>query len=285
MRSKFVIPVVILSLSLIGCSSGVSQEQFESVVAERDEYKAQLESISAALDELSNIFGGTDGTTSDETTSDETTSDETISDETQEQTENESNEPQKVELVKSGWTTDKRGDYTHVYYGVEIKNPNDDYAITFPVITITARDTDGKILKNDEMTLNSIAAGDTITYGNDIFYEGEIPASVDISVSNSKNNYKKQDETKYVSTEVFVIENTSENKDSFNTKYTGEITNNSDVDFSDVAVSVVYRLNGELVGGSTGYVDDVESGMTKVFEISSDYELEYDSYELHAIQW
>ena len=60
MKNKFLIFVIVLSLSLAGCSSGVSQEQFESVVAERDEYKAELESISAALDELSNIFDETE---------------------------------------------------------------------------------------------------------------------------------------------------------------------------------------------------------------------------------
>lgn len=261
---KLWMAAAVICLVLAGCgSTGVSQEQYESVVAERDKYKNDYEALLSAQSEPAALAESS----------------------VVEEEEKESDEPQKVKLIDSGWTSNKNGDYTHVYYCVTIENPNQDYAVNFPTITVTARDVDGKILKNDERVLNSIAGGDTIIYGSDSLYEGAEPVSVDISVSNGKNDYSRQDDSRYVKTSAFAISNISENKGSFNTKYTGELTNNSEVDFSIIAITVVYKKDGLYVGGSVGYVDDVDSGATKVFEISSDYPLEYDSYELYALPW
>lgn len=190
-----------------------------------------------------------------------------------------------IVLLNSGWNCIKSYDYSRVYYAVEISNPNEDYAIEFPTITITARDSDGKILSNDERVLNSISAGDTIIYGSDMSYEGDLPETVDISVSCNDRNYKKQDVNKYVKQSDFTIFNVSENNGMFK-KYTGEIANNSKVDFRTVSISVIYKLNGEMVGGENGFLNDLGAGETKVFEISASSDVgDYDSYELYAIQW
>lgn len=192
---------------------------------------------------------------------------------------------EEIILLNSGWNCTKPYDYSRVYYAVEISNPNEGYAIEFPTITITARDSNGKILSNDERVLNSIAAGDTIIYGSDATYEGDMPETVDISVSCNDRNYKKQDANKYVKQSDFTIFNVSENNGTFK-KYTGEITNNSDVDFRTVSISVIYKLNGEMVGGENSFLNDLGSGETKAFEISASSDVgEYDSYELYAIQW
>lgn len=54
MKKKLFI-ALLCGLMLVGCSSiGVSQEQYESVVAERDEYKAALESIKEQQESQSN---------------------------------------------------------------------------------------------------------------------------------------------------------------------------------------------------------------------------------------
>lgn len=249
---------------LAGCSSGgVSQEEYESVVAERDEYKAALESIASLFGteaEVAETDGGEDQTNS--------------------------NEPQKLNLLDSGWTSYKSGDWAHVKYAVQIENPNTEYAIEFPEIIITARDAEGKILSTDERTLNSIAADDTIYYGDEIFYEGGEPASVEISVSNKDRNLEKQDDAKYVKQSDFVISNTSENIGSYDVKYTGEITNNSNADFDSVAVVIIYKQGDSIIGGDIEYVDDLMAGSTKAFELSADSdEFRHDSYEFFAIQW
>lgn len=249
--------VLMTCILIIGCGgTGVSQDEYDKVVAERDKLKEQLDS----QQKNTNSYN-------------------------KESTKTQNKEFQELILLNSGWNYTKPYKYSNIYYAVEIKNPNMDYAIEFPTITVTARDADGKILSNEERVLNSIAAGDTIIYGSDMSYEGDTPETVDISVSCNDKNYAKQDNNQYIKQSDFVISNTSENNGMFK-KYTGEITNNSSVDFNTVSISVIYKLNGEMVGGENSFVNNLGAGETKVFEISASSDVgEYDSYEFYAIQW
>lgn len=195
-------------------------------------------------------------------------------------------EPQQITLIESGWSASQSSDYTDISYAVKIQNPNENHAVVFPTITITAKDADGKILKNDEQLLSSIAAGDTIMYANNVSYEGAVPATVDISVKNGSDDYEEQDDSEYVKCSNFTFQNTSENKGSYSTTYTGEITNNSNVDLSSVVICVVYKSGGKLIGGTNGYIDDLTAGATMPFEISSWSEVSgYDTVEFYAVPW
>ena len=165
--------IVLCALLLTGCSSGVSQEEYESVVAERDEYRDALESIAALFDSAGDVSSNSETKAIEEM-------------------------PQKINLLDSGWVIYKNNDYTHIKYAVQIENPNEEYAVRFPKIQITARDAEGKILSTEEMTLNSIAADDTIYYGNEVFYEGDEPSDVEITVFNSDDDYETQDDLEYV---------------------------------------------------------------------------------------
>lgn len=197
----------------------------------------------------------------------------------------EAQDGQQIELVESGYSLDANDGYVSVYYAVKIHNPNEEYAIEFPKIQITAKSEDGKILKTEEQVLNSIAANDTIIYGNKVSYEGEEADSVEISVSNGKDDYMHQSGSGVIRQEQLAISNVSENAGEYETTYTGEVTNNSTEDLSTVAVIVIYKNGDEMIGGDATYVDDLSSGATKPFEISEYSNLEYESFEIYALQW
>ena len=197
----------------------------------------------------------------------------------------EAQDGQQIELVESGYSLDSNDGYVSVYYAVKIHNPNEEYAIEFPKIQITAKSEDGKILKTEEQVLNSIAANDTIIYGNRVSYEGEEANSVEISVSNGKDDYMHQSGSGVIRQEQLAISNVSENVGEYETTYTGEVTNNSTEDLSTVAVIVIYKNGDEMIGGDATYVDDLSSGATKPFEISEYSNLEYESFEIYALQW
>lgn len=201
-------------------------------------------------------------------------------------TEEKTKEPVELELEDYGYTVSQKNGRTSISYAVKIKNPNTKYAVDYPVITATVRGADGKVLTTDDRTLMCIAADDTITYGGGLTYESdELPESVDFSVGNRDDNFVLQMLSDAIPQEYIVIENTSEIVGEYNTKYTGEITNNSDADM-DVAVSVIFTKEGKLLGGTTSYVDDIGAGETKAFEISASSTVsDYDAYEIHAIQW
>lgn len=192
-----------------------------------------------------------------------------------------------VELINSGYTVTQNINNVTISYAVEIKNPNENYAIRFPSIYITSKSEDGKILSTDQMVLNSIAANDTITYGGFTIYEGELPTSVEISVDNDDEgyNYVFQESSEIIYSDDLSISNVSENIGTYDNTYTGEVTNNSKVDLSSVLVSVIYKKDGALVGGCNSYVNNLDAGETKAFEISAPSSVEdYDSYEIHAYQ-
>ena len=177
----------------------------------------------------------------------------------------EAQDGQQIELADSGYSVVSNDGYVSVYYAVKIHNPNEEYAIEFPKIQITARSEDGKILKTDEQVLNSIAAN--------------------ISVSNGKDDYMHQSGSGVVRQDQLTVSNISENIGEYERTYTGEVTNNSTEDLSTVAIMVIYKNGDEMVGGDGTYVDDLNSGSTKPFEISEYSDLEYDSFEVYALQW
>lgn len=197
----------------------------------------------------------------------------------------EAQDGQPIELVESGYSVNSNDGYVSVYYAVKIHNPNEEYAIEFPKIQITARSEDGKILKTDEQVLNSIAANDTIVYGSSVGYEGEEADSVEISVSNGKDDYMHQSGSGVIRQEQLAVSNVSENIGEFNRTYTGEVTNNSTEDLSMAAIIVIYKNGDEMIGGDATYIDDLSSGSTKPFEISEYSDLEYESFEIYALQW
>ena len=66
--------------------------------------------------------------------------------------------------------------------------------------------------------------------------------------------------------------------------YTGEVTNNSTEDLNMAAIIVIYKNGDDLIGGDATYIDDLSSGSTKPFKISAYSDLEYESFEIYALQ-
>lgn len=199
---------------------------------------------------------------------------------------NNTEEHLQVEVIDSGYTAIKDGDYTIISFAASLKNPNAEYAIRQPAIQITVRGEDNEILKTNTYNLGWIAAGDTITYADDLLvYEGNLPSNVEIIGKNDDDDfyYVKQKGTDIIYTTDLVISNLSENKGKFSTTYTAEITNNSEFEKDIVTACVVYRKDGKLVGGSRTNISNLKPGVTEPFEIYINTIIEnYDSYEMYA---
>ncbi len=198
---------------------------------------------------------------------------------------NESLLPITIELL--GWGNSKleyAGD-NGIYYAVKVTNPNSDYAYKYPSFTITIKNSDGKILKTQKQVLKYIAANDTSFYGNIILYPGDVANEVELSLNYKKEDFVKQNDLLYMKTSDLVITNIYENRTRYDNLYTGEIFNNSDVNCKKIAVSVVYKSNGSIVGGNTAFIDSLNAKSKSYFEISNNGAIDYDSYEIHAQVW
>lgn len=196
------------------------------------------------------------------------------------------------ELVDSGYTIIQDENYCLIYYSVEIKNPNSEYAIEFPTITLTSKTEDGTIIDTQEQIIHSIAASDTFKYATKTQYEGKKASTVDISVSSGVEsyNYIIQDDAVYPQTKDFVVNNISNttNNSIFGDEhiFTGEIINSTKNSYSTLLVCVNLYKDGKLVGGNSTFIDNVTANQTKAFKIEGiPTNIEFDNYEINACPW
>lgn len=184
------------------------------------------------------------------------------------------------------WVKDDR--YCRLYYAARLQNPNAEYAIRSPKIQITPVAENGAILATQEDILPAVAAGDTVMYANQMLYEGDSPANVEMTASNGDDAYLFQEDAGIPRQSDIEVTNVSETGSETEKNYTGEVTNNSGQDLNSVCITVIFKNGENVIGGLSGFMDGLQSGETKPFEIrdiNGAALLEYDSYEIYAMQW
>ncbi len=194
-------------------------------------------------------------------------------------------ENQDVVLTESGYSIndDGMGD-VYAYYGFTLQNPNTDSASQFPIVTITAKGDDGSIIATYDQTLYFIAPTDSVSFGSVLDCNGKTPATVEFSASSG--TFVSAKTSGVVPTSSFEVSNTNEIAQEYgDTSYTGEVTNKSDSDFDNVAITILLKNNGQIVYGDTTYVSDLTAGATKPFELSEYNVPEHTEYVITAQSW
>ena len=193
-------------------------------------------------------------------------------------------EKQNIIVKNVGYTAyedDYDGDYC-ITYAVTYENPNKDYAIEYPNIEIVYKSSSGAILGTDEMTVGTIAAGATMTYAGYSSCDKGKPDKVEITVTNTSDDFELQDDSTHLNADIFTFTNVS----TFDDDITAEMKNNSSQDFDSVAVYAVYYKDGKMLGGDCTYIDNVLAGSTKAIEVDGAEEIkDYDKIELFGYEW
>ncbi len=223
----------------------------------------------------------------------ESTEPTTVEKTTESKTENE-NSLKPLEILDFEYVaTEILEDQTIIHYGVKVKNPNPEHAVQFPVIYVTPKGYLGNDLYTQYATLSAIAAGDTIMYGGTVAYEGEEPATVDVSVGSLdlSGGYILQEESTAIYQNELVVSDVSEQKynDGKAVKFTGNVTNTSKYDIDEkFVVSVVFFEDDKMIGGFCSYFENLKSGETMPFELDLSYLIKelrnYDHYEIYVGQ-
>lgn len=186
-----------------------------------------------------------------------------------------------VELVDSGYTISTDGEF--VQWGAIIKNTDDKAIYMFTKIIITAYDKEGGVVATDDQVMNVIAPGETQAFGSFLDTNGEVPDKVEFSIE-SGNKVTASDE--HIASSEFEIIGAKDRKDEYgDTAFTGKVKNNSAKNCSSAVISIILKKDNKIVCGTTGFVDNINAGQEKAFDIS-DYNLpDYDSYEIVVIDW
>ena len=84
----------------------------------------------------------------------------------------------------------------------------------------------------------------------------------------------------------YKVDNVNEvgSKSDYSSAITGQVTNNSNIDATQITVIVEYYKDNKLVGGDIGYVNNLPVGATGAFEINTSFRIvpDYDSYTVKA---
>ena len=194
-------------------------------------------------------------------------------------------ETTKKELVikNSGWSLRQTDLSTYLSYGLEITNPNGKYLASFPTIKIVGRDENNKILFSYDAGLDYIYPNETLYYGDTIPLDSERPAKVEFTVNVSKKYWENASFVNYPKNTEFSVSNVSEFKDDDHTlRFTGEIENKSNTDINSALIVVILKKDGNIVGGSYTYSDELNAKQNDTFEMYVSGYPEYDSYEMSS---
>lgn len=191
-----------------------------------------------------------------------------------------------LELTETGWSAE--GGY--VMYAFGLRNPSADMRVDFPAVTITGRSADGSVLFSDDQVLVAAYPGATTYFGGQAG-NGTEPATVEFTVHEPELYNIHTQEGAGTS---FAVGNTALVPDGFGgLTCTGEVALADGSAWDDslaasgmVAVSVVLRNDaGDLVYGSSTFVDAPQEGREASFQVPLYNVPDYATYEVYAQIW
>ena len=185
-----------------------------------------------------------------------------------------------IEVVESGYNI--RDDAT-VVYGYIIRNPNKSVAYEYPMITVNVCDANGDVIASNKDVACLIQPGEVQALYGHIECEGADPATIEVipepgeAISPSDEAIKSSDLT---------ISDTNEVNDDGSVTITGKVKNDSASDTSSIALTALFRKDGEIVSGGMAFIEeDLGAGQETEFEISEYYVPAHDSFEVIAMNW
>lgn len=183
-----------------------------------------------------------------------------------------------IKLLGASWEKKMDG-YTYVYYSAELSNGNSKTAGACQ-ITVTSRDAEGHVLDVSNGYTGRIAGNDTIRFSGGVMYVGDVPSAVELAVGNPMGGYNDHFDATAKASD-FQFKNVASLDES---KISGDVVNNSSVDCTNVRVSVILKKNGQVIGGTYTYANNVKgNGGSAPFVIYSF--VDYDSFEVVAAEW
>ena len=181
------------------------------------------------------------------------------------------------------WTTqDQTGIYLHA--ATLMGNTDTVNCFIFPSIRVTAYGDDGTILGTQSLT-NVFIAPDDVMPGEMQLTVASVPANVEFEISFGEGEVPGHPYT----LASFDITNTSEQViNEHETRWTGQFTNNCDVDFPyGCDAYALLRKDGLLVAGYHAMsIEPVADGQTMPFSVDASFvgEIpEHDSYEVYIV--
>ena len=196
---------------------------------------------------------------------------------------------QPLDMVEGGFSTfgDKND---HLAYAAIIRNPNPDYGTSSGTLHITLHDANGAVITYDQ-SFPHIMPGQTIAWAGTLSMNGQtITGTGSYILPLEPSDWIPAEQMKSVGFVPFEIVGLTANETASTAAivFTGNVVNSNSADFERLAVSVLLRdQEGHLMGGGTGFVENVPAGGKVPFEVDIPRDMPgyYTSYEAYAQIW
>ncbi len=183
-----------------------------------------------------------------------------------------------LEVKESGWIV--RNGYLFCY--VEMYNPNEDIAVRFPSVRVTARGENNEILGTQDQTMMIINPKESFVYGGQMFSVSSNPKTVEVQPLEPKD-YNKKDAGDFEEYKPLEPVDCSFVKD----KISGEINNPNDYSVdSAIVVGLCMNDKGELANIYSTFIHNVSANGKTPFEISMfGNKGKYSEIKVYAGRW
>ena len=194
-----------------------------------------------------------------------------------------------LEISEYGWNiVPNRYDETlYVNFCALVHNPNMSLKAEFPEVIATIRNGEGEILATGSQTGGYIMPQDTVTLiGRLSLPRADVSEGTKIGFDVECSRFSTVSAQDKPKTTDFIIENVSERGSGWDYKITGEVTNNTSAEVDRVLISILLRKEGEIVYMEISFLDSLQPGKAKPFEVSylSDVP-EHDTIDVSVQAW
>lgn len=194
-----------------------------------------------------------------------------------------------LELSEFGWhaTPNSYGETIYVKFCGLLYNPNTSLKAEFPKVNATVRNGAGEILATGSQTGASIMPQDTVTLiGQLSLSKAEITEDTRIEFDVECSSFSPASALDGPKTTDFTIENVSERGSGWDYKITGEVTNNTSAAVDMAALSILLRKEGKIVYMETSFLDSLQPGKAKPFEVPYLNDVpEHDTIDVSVQAW
>ena len=184
-----------------------------------------------------------------------------------------------LKILESGYGIDEDNE---VSVGVIYENTSEKTAYEMAELTITAYDKNGDVLATDSSFLGTILPGDThAATDRYIDCKGQKPDKVEFSIDSGEGEQASSVRDCVLSSNIEVLQ-AKERENNFlgrkEISITGKIKNNSELNLSGVYINVLFKKDSKIVFGCSDFVEYLDAGAEKAFDIDAGYVPAYDSF-------
>lgn len=187
-----------------------------------------------------------------------------------------------ITITSSGWSLVEADTGNYISYGVELTNNSKNKLAKEPIIKVIGKDKEGKELFNIDENITYLSPQQKTHFGK-TFLSKEKPDTVEISIKIEDDSFIETKDITYIGKDDIKLSNVEETKENDIIHYTGEIENRGSNNISQLLVSIIYKKDNKIVGGTYSYINEVPGNKTTSFAIDAMNIPEYDNYEINYI--